>query len=72
MNNKNILKVVIVFCIAQQVNLLPLYKSTPLINGRVAERLNASVLKTDVALRLPRVRIPPLPFEPFINLNFKM
>ncbi len=29
--------------------------------GKVAEWFNASVLKTDVAERLPRVRLPPLP-----------
>ena len=29
--------------------------------GKVAERLNASVLKTDVVARLPGVRIPPFP-----------
>lgn len=29
--------------------------------GKVAEWFNASVLKTDVAVRLPRVRLPPLP-----------
>ena len=29
--------------------------------GKVAEWLNASVLKTDVVARLPGVRIPPFP-----------
>ena len=31
--------------------------------GRVAEWFKASVLKTDVGATLPRVRIPPLPYE---------
>ena len=32
------------------------------LKGKVAEWLNASVLKTGVALQLPRVRIPPFPY----------
>ena len=36
--------------------------------GEVAERLNALVLKTNVAFESPRVRIPPSPF--FILLFF--
>ena len=30
-------------------------------NGKVAEWFNASVLKTDVVVRLPRVRLPLFP-----------
>lgn len=30
-------------------------------NQKMAERFNASVLKTDVAVRLPRVRLPLFP-----------
>ena len=37
--------------------------------GKVAEWLNASVLKTDVVARLPGVRIPPFPFYNKININ---
>ena len=33
------------------------------LNGKVAEWLNASVLKTDVVARLPGVRIPPFPIQ---------
>jgi hypothetical protein len=32
-----------------------------IFNGKVAEWFNASVLKTDVAVRLPRVRLPLFP-----------
>lgn len=35
------------------------------ISGRVAERLNASVSKTEVLVRVPGVQIPPLPILKF-------
>lgn len=41
------------------------YLCSPFQNklGGVAERLNASVLKTDVLVRVPGVRIPPPPLN---------
>ena len=38
-------------------------QSKTVLVGRVAEWSNAPVLKTGVAFRLPRVRIPPLPID---------
>ena len=38
--------------------------------GKVAEWLNASVLKTDVVARLPGVRIPPFPKTKNFNFYF--
>ncbi len=40
-------------------------------SGKVAEWLNASVLKTDVVARLPGVRIPPFPKLFYLN-SFKI
>lgn len=40
---------------------LALHSLSEYYNGGVAERLNASVLKTDVLVRVPGVRIPPPP-----------
>lgn len=36
-------------------------KFSDLLSGKVAERLNALVLKTSVAEKSPRVQIPPFP-----------
>ena len=48
------------------------FESSSTHRGKVAEWLNAPVLKTVVAVKLPGVRIPPFPFKILVpNQNFK-